>query len=356
MLSSVLLLLITVTFINMIEMYSTHSHISSHKHLIVLSHGLMGDRKDLTYLSSILEGQSDCIVYSAYSNERLKSFEGVLQGGINLSNEIKEFISSYSTVNNVTIDRISFVGNSLGGVYSRYAAYLLLDGNNTTIAGLRPVTFMTIATPHVGVRYHTYYEDMGIPVPDVLKKYISILLGMTGRHLFMDDDGNMGTHITDSLLYKMAVDEQYLLPLTLFSRRILYANLNHDSVVPLSTAAFIDKIECLRLRSNHYKEYGVVHRVKTVASASYCNSNSTSTDNSEAYHMQHMQENLDRLGWEKNIVHFKPFLGFIPLAHNKLSALTKFPLWFFDSLLNFQEGRFVMQEAANALLTNDVVV
>lgn len=53
---------------------------------------------------------------------------------------------------NPSFREISIVGNSLGGLYARYAISLLYEPRDKTIAGLRPKTFMTVATPHLGVR------------------------------------------------------------------------------------------------------------------------------------------------------------------------------------------------------------
>lgn len=78
------------------------------------------------------------------------------------------------------LEKISFVGHSLGGLIARYAIAKLYEpsrprtafeengyhedpDNSTTrlkegsegkIAGLEPVNFVTFATPHVGSRWH----------------------------------------------------------------------------------------------------------------------------------------------------------------------------------------------------------
>ena len=75
-----------------------------------------------------------------------------------------------------SLRKISFLAHSLGGLFARYAIAILysskssnelqhntvtFDGNfgkssqnfNTnTIAGLEPINFITLATPHLGVR------------------------------------------------------------------------------------------------------------------------------------------------------------------------------------------------------------
>lgn len=50
------------------------------------------------------------------------------------------------------LKRISFVAHSLGGLFQRYAIGDLYKTEDSTIAGLEPVTFITMATPHLGMR------------------------------------------------------------------------------------------------------------------------------------------------------------------------------------------------------------
>lgn len=50
------------------------------------------------------------------------------------------------------LKRISFVAHSLGGLFQRYAIADLYKSGDSSIAGLDPVTFITMATPHLGMR------------------------------------------------------------------------------------------------------------------------------------------------------------------------------------------------------------
>lgn len=86
-----------------------------------------------------------------------------------------------------SLSRISLVGNSLGGLYVRYAAKLLYNhgdagvpGVAATIAGLEPSVFMTIACPHLGVRRFTY-----VPLPSLLHPLAGVFVGKTGADLFL---------------------------------------------------------------------------------------------------------------------------------------------------------------------------
>jgi predicted alpha/beta-fold hydrolase len=118
----------------------------AYDHLVVLSHGLHGSRHDLTYLARKLE-DSGMIVYRSFGNEYLESHHGVREGATRLANEVWGVVRNHSTAS-----KISFVGNSLGGLYCRYAIKELYDNTTGLIAGLQPVSFM------VSVWQRMYYS------------------------------------------------------------------------------------------------------------------------------------------------------------------------------------------------------
>eukprot|EP00903_Cladosiphon_okamuranus_P019438 g17873.t1 len=238
---------------------------TSPSHLVVLSHGLSGTAADLTYLKQSLEraGGADILVHSARCNEG-KTKDGVAAGGGRLAKEILELVGSTPT-----LSRISFVGNSLGGLYVRYAAKVLYENGDAggpaegaTIAGLKPSVFMTIACPHLGVRRFTY-----VPLPSVLHPLARVLIGKTGADLFLSRKsagvtaGGGGSNIVDNngagdgaavtapngresaLVYRMGTSEEFLRPLRAFRRRRAYANRHGDFMVPYGTAAFVEPNE-----------------------------------------------------------------------------------------------------------------
>ncbi|CAB1120484.1 unnamed protein product [Ectocarpus sp. CCAP 1310/34] len=231
-------------------------------HLVVLAHGLSGTPEDLTYLKQSLEreGGSEILVHSARRNEG-KTKDGVVEGGSRLAEEIREVVQSTPS-----LSRISLVGNSLGGLYARYAAKLLYrdettggdSGTGATVAGLSPSVFMTIATPHLGVRRFTY-----VPLPSPLHSLAGVFVGKTGHDLFLsrkkvggggggggDDVGGEAAAPAaakdgreNSLLYNMATTEDFLRPLKAFRWRRAYANRRGDFMVPYGTAAFVEPDE-----------------------------------------------------------------------------------------------------------------
>jgi len=403
-------------------------------HLIVLSHGLMGGPNDLSYLCKQLEtlGGELTMVLSSNCNEFVKTTHGVSHGGRSLADEIKSFINTHDKDAKRRLKYISFVGNSLGGLYTRYAIKELFDEEKGTIAGLIPSHFMTVATPHLGVRDYTFLDEAGIFVPGAVKMAVANLFQTTGKDLFDDlsqktsssenDQDDIENDESNGLLFHMATSENFLRPLRSFRKRRLYANLQGDLVVPLGTAAFMDPQQVQQLRSQYGSTYGILTTITTTTTTTTTSSTSnietmartsttisndntiitdseelltsykqptestssttTSTTRSEsskgtfdcvrdnnplgafsilgsfAQSLEgdvkesqreaelSMRAQLDSVGWEKVLVNFRDVL---PLSHNKICALTKYPKWL-NSFLGFEEGQFVMNNAANWIL------
>jgi len=279
----------------------------------------------------------------------MKTFDGIELGGKRLAQEIRSLLDQHKSVK-----KISMVGNSLGGLFCRYAAKELFLQNEGTLAGASPVRFITIATPHLGVRNSSFLEDkLGWPLPDELKRIVARLFTTTGRDLFSLDSESQ----TDTLLYKMATDKAFLGPLSAFRARRLYANLDNDFVVPLSTAAFMNSSESnkMRYQYGHIRKNSFVATILTPSLSScagvYDNVSSLSCLNpSITDPVNTMIESLNALGWEKYIAYFP---GVFPLAHNKLCALKRFPSLLYDNLLQFKDGEFVMDNAAAWLVSPD---
>jgi len=117
-------------------------------HIIILEHGIIGNRKELEYLKEALERAharsadkkgSKLLVHSAVCNEK-DSLDGIKAGGYRLANEINDVVRCVATgivreqlqrqqfsglrpkktieSTNITL---SIIGNSLGGLYARFA-------------------------------------------------------------------------------------------------------------------------------------------------------------------------------------------------------------------------------------------
>eukprot|EP00555_Chaetoceros_dichaeta_P011720 CAMPEP_0198267916 /NCGR_PEP_ID=MMETSP1447-20131203/35165_1 /TAXON_ID=420782 /ORGANISM="Chaetoceros dichaeta, Strain CCMP1751" /LENGTH=445 /DNA_ID=CAMNT_0043958743 /DNA_START=124 /DNA_END=1461 /DNA_ORIENTATION=- len=230
-------------------------------HFVFLVHGWLGNDLEMKYLESAIEtskkkyysqplnpNQERLVVHRTRNNNG-HTKDGILEGATRLANEIKDFILK-DTAEQLNRDKdsnihekhvsISFVGNSLGGLYARYAISLIpaeLNIDNiipNTRVVIHSNVFCTTATPHLGTASHTY-----IAVPRIVEKGIGKLLSKTGKDLFRSDGNSDG----DDLIYEMCTDyEQFLLPLSKFQKRIAYANaFGTDFQVPTNTAAFLSE-------------------------------------------------------------------------------------------------------------------
>lgn len=117
------------------------------------------------------------------------------------------------------IKKLSVVGYSLGGLVARYAIGLLYHkGYFDTI---KPMTFTTFATPHLGVRT----PSKGYPnhLWNVLG---ARMLSTSGRQLFtIDDFRETGRSILDVMTDPNSV---FMHALAQFERRTLYSNITND--------------------------------------------------------------------------------------------------------------------------------
>ncbi|KAL3796276.1 hypothetical protein HJC23_008596 [Cyclotella cryptica] len=204
------------------------------------------------------------IVHNALCNEG-RTHDGVVNGGERLADEILDVIryeiekklqqnDSLKNVEDEPIDvTISIIGNSLGGLYGRFAVARLAEiakesmsqcncdrdetqsdrtdfyciKSGSTAIRIHFNVFCTTASPHLGCASHTYF-----PIPRAAEIGVAYGLGETGRDLFRLND----------LLHEMATSPRFLEPLSRFRKRIAYANaFGTDFVVPTTTAAFLDK-------------------------------------------------------------------------------------------------------------------
>ena len=168
--------------------------------LFVLVHGLGGTPEDLTCLErNILLGARRegvaALVLKPGCNVLARSFDGVRAGATRVADEIRAVVAAHPTL----VD-VSLVGNSLGGLYARYAAALLFDERAGTIAGLRPDAFLTTATPHLGVGPFGY---LGL-FPSPMRAVVGPALGATTRELTLADGGRIGAEDEAPLLARMA--------------------------------------------------------------------------------------------------------------------------------------------------------
>lgn len=308
-------------------------------HYIFLIHGWLGNPNEMGFLESSINRFAESasianananantntntnvkaariVTHSAICNDA-KTTDGIAIGGIRLAQEIQQFIiddiqsnmdGSATNSNKVPEPEhhctISFVGNSLGGLYARYALSRLPDklplqsdsGQETTpCVHLQRQIFVTTATPHLGVASNTF-----LPLPRTLEQGISRILNLTGRDLFRTDDIDV--------IYQMSTDyDTFLKPLSLFHKRIAFANaFRTDFQVPTSTAAFLSKESTYP----HFIEKDVDHPFIVAVARTEENLEVLKGKIDERIPCKRhaMSVKLDSLGWQKVFVDVRDYI------------------------------------------------
>ncbi|XVE88196.1 hypothetical protein DITRI_Ditri19aG0049400 [Diplodiscus trichospermus] len=326
-------------------------------HLLVLVHGILASPSDWTYVEAELKrrlGRS-FLIYASSCNTYTKTFTGVDGAGKRLADEVRQVVKKTES-----LKRISFLAHSLGGLFARYAIAVLysendssgtqsnnvtdcLDGNlqtsspsrRGTIAGLEPMSFVTLATPHLGVRGRKQLPFLlGVPILEKIAAPIApFFVGRTGKQLFLAD----GKPSRPPLLLRMASDcedGKFLSALGAFRCRIAYANVSYDHMVGWRTSSIRREEELITppLKSlDGYKHVVDVEYCPPVSSdgpnfppeavkAKEAAQNTPNVENTVEYYElmeEEMIQGLQKLGWKKVDVSFHSALWPF-FAHNNI--------------------------------------
>lgn len=212
-------------------------------HLVILTHGVyLNVQCDLLYLKETLEQSSNSnTLFRGYPGNITHTEKGVKWLGINLANYIDGLLNESPW----KIDRISFVGHSLGGVVQTFAINYLLnfEGFRTRklrLKDVKPVNFVTLALPLLGTQSEfANYINMGLEVGS---------LGKTGKDLslrnryfskFLLSTHSQGRLLLKPLLEVVPLDLKLHFYLKCFNQRVVFANAVNDGIVPLKTSALL---------------------------------------------------------------------------------------------------------------------
>eukprot|EP00798_Chlamydomonas_sp_ICE-L_P017627 gene17627-23968_t len=93
-------------------------------------------------------GREDVMVHASCVNEFQYTFHGIDCCGHRLASEICDIVEKHDS-----LEEISVIGHSMGGLISRYALGLLYDSESGTLVSgrLKPMHFIAVASPHCGV-------------------------------------------------------------------------------------------------------------------------------------------------------------------------------------------------------------
>ncbi|KAL8225451.1 hypothetical protein R6Q57_018008 [Mikania cordata] len=288
-------------------------------HLVVMVNGLIGSAHNWRYAAKqfLKYYPEDIIVHCSERNSSFLTFNGVDVMGNRLANEVTSVIKRHPN-----LQKISFIGHSLGGLIARYAIAKLYTQDSTDnsclectssdrIAGLVPMNFITIATPHLGTGGHKQVPMFGgSNTVEKVAHQISWVLGRTGRHLFLTDK----SHGQPPLLLRMVTDHEdlkFFSALQSFRHHVVYANAHFDHIVGWSTSSIRRRNELPQrknlVRSSKYPhilkgEMDTTNIIKQENSIKMqVNSFNTACTSME----EAMIQGLTKISWERIDVSFK---------------------------------------------------
>ncbi|KAH7407426.1 putative serine esterase-domain-containing protein [Cadophora sp. MPI-SDFR-AT-0126] len=191
------------------------------QHLCVLVHGLWGNPNHLKVMAQSLRAkhpEENLHILVAKRNSGSFTYDGIERGGERVCFEIEEEIEKLARAGQ-EITRISLVGYSLGGLVARFCVGLL--DSKGFFEKIKPVNFVTFATPHLGVR--TPLRGWHNHVWNVLG---ARTLSASGRQLFtIDKFRETGMPLLEVLADPESI---FIKGLAKFERRTLYSNIVND--------------------------------------------------------------------------------------------------------------------------------
>ncbi|KAM2925782.1 hypothetical protein FF1_043250 [Malus domestica] len=300
-------------------------------HLIILVNGLIGSAENWKYAAKefLKRYPEDVVAHCSECNSSMLTFDGVDVMGERLAEEVISVIKRHPSV-----QKISFVGHSLGGLIARYAIGRLYERNITgelsqengehrrdgvedpllkqkvqrKIAGLEPMNFITSATPHLGSWGHNQVPVFcGVKPLEKVAARTSWCLGRSGRHLFLTDrnDGK------PPLLLQMVHDTEdlkFISALQSFKRRVAYANVRFDHLVGWSTSSLRRKKELPKLknlsRDDKYRHIVNVETIKSPSPQEELPLEAIASGREKIDFEEEMIRNLTKMSWERVDVNF----------------------------------------------------
>ncbi|XP_031129926.1 putative lipase YDR444W [Ipomoea triloba] len=335
-------------------------------HLLVLVHGILASTSDWTYAQAELKRRlgRKFLIYASSCNTYTKTFTGIDGAGKRLADEVRLVVEKAES-----LKKISFIAHSLGGLIARYAVAVLYtpnissnqsqdmvassaangkpvcSSNKGLIAGLEPINFITLATPHLGVRGNKQLPFLfGVLILEKLAAPMApFFIGRTGRQLFLTD----GKPNMPPLLLRMASDcedGKFISALGAFTCRAIYANVSYDHIVGWRTSSIRRETELRKPPKRSLVGYKHVvdveycppvssdgpHFPPEAAKAKEAAQNEPSVQNTLEYHEimeEEMTRGLQQLGWRKVDVSFHS--AFWPFfAHNNIHVKNE---WFHNA-------------------------
>lgn len=138
------------------------------RHLVVLVHGFGGTAFDVRMLKNhIYQEYPEVMIHSAHANEEEGTHGDILIMGGKLATEVQTYIAEYFPKN--SLQKLSFIGHSMGGLIIRAALPLLADWKQ------KLHFYVSLSTPHLGYLHKTSkFIDFGICLLKLFKSSLSL--------------------------------------------------------------------------------------------------------------------------------------------------------------------------------------
>ena len=181
------------------------------------------------YLIHVIRSNSDDYIFGF-----LRTQDGIDRGGQRTCDEIKSVLDAHRS-----IQRISLIGASLGGLYIRYAVKQLYDHQTHTFyGGVQPTNFITLCSPHLGADDVVQRTQRRLYDAAGYLQRSGLLPATLSQLLRLDGDREHG------LLHRMGTDEEYLQSLRAFRVRTVYSNTINDHRVSFSSGMIWPSFGC----------------------------------------------------------------------------------------------------------------
>lgn len=216
-------------------------------HLVIVTHGMWGRPRNVHFLASEIRARygEDTVVHVPSAFAGTGTYAGIEVCGALVAREAQDLAELHS------VDRISFIGYSAGGLFNRFAIGLLEAAG--FFERVRPQHFVTIATPHYGVRAspRRLWGRLFNSLTDLTASFVG---GRTVAQLTLSDSDDGGT----PLLVEMSEPQSvFVKGLARFRSLYLYANARADNTVGYASAALAPRNPYRRGTPRSYVEgYG----------------------------------------------------------------------------------------------------
>ncbi|KAG5176940.1 putative serine esterase-domain-containing protein [Tribonema minus] len=201
---------------------------SANGHLVVISHGQWGTRRDVSFLGKCIE-QTGATVVLPTSNHVTLTYSGIDVCGARVARDIRKAVEEGGG----KYQKISLVGYSAGGLFMRFAIGELHAEGFFDKQGLQCHAFITIASPHLGIR-HSARSWVGRARNGMLGGLSDLYGGRSLTHMMLEDSDDGQAPL---LLRMTERGSNSMVALARFSKVYVYANVFNDRSVNYCSAA-----------------------------------------------------------------------------------------------------------------------